>query len=321
MKILKLRSTLMGVMVFLSTLSIDRVVAEAPNYQPAKIETSRLTSVGSDSMGGLVERWVDSYKAYQPQVTLQVVSYGSASAPPALIEGSAHLGHMARPMKESEVDDFQVKYGFAPTQVKTALAGVAIYVAESNPLREISFEQLDALFSASRKRGSNASIQLWKDLGVKGAFGEKPIALVGLADTDYSNVFFKQQVLLQGEFTDTVQFTTDTKSLIETIAQNPNAIGFGMVSQNAQGVRLLAVAHSKRDKAVQPNATTLVSGDYPLARYLSLYVVRHPTKPLDPALRDFLHFALSKQGQEIVRQQGLIPLTPSTLEAELRKVG
>ena len=130
-----------------------------PKYVPQELAEGTLTSVGSDSMHGLVGRWVEAYKLRQPLVEVQITSRGSASAPPALIEGYADLGPMARPMKSPEVTKFEQKYGFQPTQIRTAIAAVAVYVPANNPLNQISFEQLDAIYSSARKRGSEKTNQ------------------------------------------------------------------------------------------------------------------------------------------------------------------
>lgn len=292
-----------------------------PRYIPAPLSSGRVTSVGSDSMSSLVDAWVENYKEYQRSANLQVVSYGSASAPAALIEGTANLGHMARPMKEAEVQDFKTRYGFEPTQIRTAAVATIIYVSKRNPLSAISFNQLDGIFSASRKRGAAKQYRSWGDLGVHGEFGARSIMPLGLVDTALPYTYFKQQVLLQSDYANDILPTAKTASAVDTVAVNNNAIAYGGVATALpNSVKQLAVRRDEGETPVSPATTAILSGSYPLSRYLNLYFVRFPGKPMDPNLKDFLKFVLSAQGQKTVKEQGLIPLSPELVKEELSKL-
>lgn len=298
---------------------------QVPRYTPAPQIGGALTSVGSDSMADLMALWADGYKKLQPQVALNVTSRGSATAPAALIEGAADLGPMSRPMKTAEISEFKTKYGFEPTQVRTAIAAVTVYVAKENPIEEISFEQLDAIFSTSRKRGAVMAAATWGDLGVKGEFATQPIMAVGVTADLTTQAFFRQQVMLQGEFVPNLMATANNEAMFQMIASNRAAIGFGEArAQNGrkavEGVKAIAVRRAKEDKAIAPSEANLLSGDYPLGRYLNIYVVRYPGEAVEPSTRDFLRYVLSEQGQRVVRSEGLIPLTPKMVREELAKL-
>jgi len=296
-------------------------VSPATNaYQPAELGETRLHSVGSDSMEGLVELWVERYREYQPGVAIQVLSSGSASAPAALIEGVADMGPMARPMKNPEKTGFLAKYGFEPTQIRTAIAGVGVFVAEDNPINEMTFKQLDAIFSADKRRASGDKPVVWSELGVDGVFGTTEVMPLGKLSSSYTNAYFRQQVLLQSEFHPSVKAVADQKALLEAIANNPGAIAFGRVGILMSGVKQIAIARSEDARAVAPTATTLMSGEYPLARFLNIYIVRAPGEELDIATKDFLRFVLSRQGQSLVNDKGLIPLPTQILKEEIEKI-
>lgn len=295
-----------------------------PEYKPSKLKLSRLTSVGSETIGGLVEQWVAAYREFQPEVTIDVVSRGSATAAPALIEGTANLGHMVRPMKESELQDFKIKFGFEPTQIRVALAGIAVYVNKQNPIDKISFDQLESLYSATPVRSQAGKLAKWKDLGVRGAFAEKPPVLIGALADSYPQTFFKQQVLLQSQFVDGLMTTSTPAALFESIRLNPEAIGYGEIRIAPEDVKALAISRPNDQgdeqgdtEAYEPSENNVVTGKYPLSRYLNLYFVRSPDKPLEPTTVDFLHFVLSKQGQEIAVKEGFIPLPSSVVREEL----
>ncbi len=300
-------------------------LSKLPSYVPQVLPESSLTSVGSDTMEGLVQLWVDAYKAVQPGVTVQVSSRGSATAPAALIEGTANIGPMARPMKSNEVEDFKEKFGFEPTQIRTSVSATGIYVSVNNPIKSISLDQLDAIYSADRKRGLPSSITKWSDLKISGELSEKPIMVIGAVPTSYSHAFFRQRVLMQGNFLETVTSAADRKSIGEIIRSNPNAIAYGSLSDydlngEMSGVKFIPVQETATSRAYPPTPAAIESETYPLARFLNVCIVRHPGKPLDPVTSDFLHFVLSREGQEVVAKQGLSPLPLSVLSAELAKL-
>ncbi|MCB0345011.1 MAG: substrate-binding domain-containing protein, partial [Bdellovibrionales bacterium] len=183
-----------SVLVFSLSLSTIAAADQLPEYQPRNIGKTSLSSVGSDSMENLVDLWAKEFGKFHPETDIQVVSRGSASAPAALIEGTADVGPMARPMKSVELDKFKRSYGFEPTQIRTAMAGVAIYVSKNNPIKSISFEELDALYSKSLNRGSKAVITSWKDLGVEQGLASSDVMALGAGLNSYTRSFFRQQV-------------------------------------------------------------------------------------------------------------------------------
>ena len=306
-----------------------------PQYVPATLSSDSLTSVGSDSMDGLVRLWVDEYKKYQPTLKVQVVSRGSATAPAALIEGSADLGPMARPMKASERETFKSTYGFEPTQVRTAIAAVAVYVPKTNSLNQISFQQLEGIFAdadtttPTAAAGETSTTELpkisaitsWSALNAKVKGNDSIVPLGQHPDTNLGT-YFKQSVLSQRPYSQAVFGTADNESLFEALEMNPSGIGFGtpVPAAQATGLKVLAVSKTAGSKAVLPSESQIVKGNYPLAKYLSIYVVREPGKGVEPALEDFLRFVLSEQGQKVVSAQGLTPLPASVVKEELAKL-
>lgn len=291
-----------------------------PTYTPRNLPDGVITSVGSDSMGELMNVWVEHYKKLQPKVTVQLTSGGSAAAPAALIEGSANIGPMARPMKPQEVADFRARYGFEPTQIKTAISAIAVYVPKTSPLRQISLDELDRIYSADRRRAGGAGVANWGDLGVSGTLATEPVMAISAVDDSLEQIYFKQQVMMQGGFISGIQQASDTRALFETLAANPAAIGFGVLTTPPAGVRILPIAQSKDERAVVPSEGTARSGEYPLARSLSVYVVRAPYTDFEPATRDLLSFILSNAGQTVVRSQGLIPISAQAAKLELDKL-
>lgn len=316
------RPSLIRLLLILLLGAAPAALAEdLPAYSPSNLGATSLSSVGSDSMANLVDLWTKEFQKFHPQLEVQVVSRGSASAPAALIEGTADVGPMVRPMKSVELDRFNRSYGFEPTQIRTAMAGVAIYVSDENPIKSISFEELDALYSKSMNRGAKEAVERWSELGVSNGVSSQQIMALGAGIDSYARSFFRQQVLMLGDFDQDVTMTADTASMLETIKRNDNAIGFGAIVNNIPaGVRLLPVRKEATARAVLPTEDALRSGTYPLGRFLNVYVVREPGKNMEPETKEFLRFVLSRNGQEIVAEEGLLPLPASVARQELAKL-
>lgn len=135
-----------------SALRAAEVDAKLPDYQKVEGVSGNLASVGSDTMNNLMTYWAEEFKKCYPNVNVAIEGKGSGTAPPALIAGTAQFGPMSRPMKEKEIDDFEKKFGYKPTCIRTSLDALGVFVNKDNPIKGMSFAQLDAAFSKTRLR-------------------------------------------------------------------------------------------------------------------------------------------------------------------------
>ena len=143
------------------------VDAEIKKYTPAAGVSGNLGSIGSDSLNNLMTYWAEGFKKKYPNVNIQIEGKGSSTAPPALIAGTAQLGPMSREMKGSEIEEFEKKHGFKPTRIGVALDSLAVFVNKDNPIKSLSLDKVDAIFSKTHKRGG-ADVSTWGQLGVTG---------------------------------------------------------------------------------------------------------------------------------------------------------
>ncbi len=289
----------------------------APDYVRARLKPGTLSSVGSDSMNDIMEDWVEAYENLQPAVEVNLVSRGSALAPAALIDGSANLGPMARPMKEDELELFVARFGFEPTQIRTAVATVAVYVSDENPITELTLSELDSIFSRSVSRSERAA-KLWSEVSEDSAADE--IVPVAVLETSPLSLYFRQKVMLQGYFRDGISRVSGAESIFKAIENDKSVIGFGPLVEPPKGVKLVAVKNTEAGKAAIPLADIQDEMAYPLSRFLNLYVVQKPGEKLDSKTSDFLAFILSRQGQELVESSGLLKLSKELLKKELTKI-
>src|SRR5438445_7776865 len=159
----------------------DEAIKLDPNLKAyAKVSgvSGNLNSIGSDTLNNLMTLWAEGFRKQYPNVQIQIEDNGSSTAPPALIEGTAQLGPMSRPMKESEIDKFESKFGYKPTAFPVAIDALAVYVNKDNPITGLTMAQVDAIFSKSRRLGHKETIQKWGQVPLK----QEPVALAGLID-------------------------------------------------------------------------------------------------------------------------------------------
>jgi phosphate transport system substrate-binding protein len=297
-----------------------RVDPAIPTYEKASGVSGNLSSVGSDTMNNLMTLWGESFSRLYPNVKLQVEGKGSSTAPPALIEGTAQFGPMSRPMKPTEVDQFEKKFGYKPTEIRTSFDALAVYVHRDNPLERLTLAQADAAFSKTRKRGHGKDVATWGDLGLTGEWASRPLSLYGRNSASGTYGFFKEHVLKNGDYKDTVKEQPGSASVVQGVTNDRYAMGYSGIGYRTSGVKVVPLAETDAGAFSAGSYEDVVAGTYPLSRFLYLYLNRAPGKPLDPLVLEFLKLVLSREGQEVVVKDGYLPLTPQIVGEERRKI-
>ncbi len=275
---------------------------------------------GSDSMDPLLRLWITEFQKRNPGITLDIESHGSGTAPAALLGGQADLGHMSRTMNAQEHDAFLARFGYAPTGLTVAYDALAIFVHKDNPLKRLTTEQLDAIYSLTRKAGWEEPIVRWGDL-----YARKPLKTMDIHpwsrdEMSGTRTFFMEKVLLKdGAMRGSVQIT-DQLGILDAVAKDPAAIGYGPLTYATPLVRMVPLAGPMDGRAWLPTAETIQSARYPLARRLSIYVNKAPGQPLPAPTRTFLQFILSPEGQELVQRYGSVSLPPDAAAAEAARI-
>jgi phosphate transport system substrate-binding protein len=297
-----------------------KVDAKIPSYTKVEGIQGNLSAIGSDTMNNLMTLWAESFKKIYPGVNIQVEGKGSSTAPPALIEGTAQLGPMSRDMKAEEVDAVEKKYGYKPTRLRTCLDALAVYVNKDNPLQSLTLPQADAIFSKTRKSGYSSDITTWGQLGLTGEWARKPISIYGRNSASGTYGFFKDHVLMKGDYKDTVKEQPGSASVVQGVSEDKFGIGYSGIGYITSGVRALPLAKDAKSQPVAGKYEQLLDNTYPLSRYLNLYIVKEPGKPLDPLRREFIRYIFSKEGQEVVVKDGYFPLPAAIDVQELKNI-
>ena len=292
-----------------------------PHYTKVESEVSgTIKSVGSDTMNVVMKAWADGFAKMYPNVVTEVEGKGSNTAPPALIAGTANFGPMSREMKGQEIDAFENKFGYKPTALPAAVDVLAVYVNKDNPIAGLSLAQVDAIFSKTRKAGFDKDITTWGDLGLTGEWADKPISIYGRNSASGTNKYFKEHVLKNGDYKDSVKEQPGSSAVVQGVASDRYAIGYSGIGYKTADVLAVPLARSGTDY-IPANADHAYNGTYPLSRFLYLYVNYKPGSELDPLRREFIRYALSYEGQMDVAACSYLPLPLKPLEKALKSVG
>jgi phosphate transport system substrate-binding protein len=296
-------------------VKVDPAIAP---YKKTSGVSGNLNSIGSDTLNNLMTYWAEGYKKQYPNVNIQIEGKGSSTAPPALIEGTAQLGPMSREMTGAEIDKFEAKHKYKPTRVHVALDGLAVYVNKDNPIDKLTLKQVDGIFSSTRRLGGK-DIKTWGDLGLSGDWAKKPISMYGRNSASGTYGYFKEHALGKGDYKSSVKEQPGSSSVVQGVTEDRYAIGYSGIGYTTSGVKAVKLAE-KEGQFFDESYENVLAKKYPLSRYLNVYVNRAPGKPVDPLVKEFLRFVLSKEGQEIVVKDGFFPLSTKVLEEELKKL-
>src|SRR4051794_36161250 len=187
------------------------------DYQPIGGISGNIKSIGSDTLNNVMTMWAEGFKHQYPNVRIQIEGKGSSTAPPALIAGTSQVGPMSRTMKDEEIDAFEKKYGYKPTAIKVAVDGLAVWVNKDNPVKGLTMQQLDGIFSKTHSCPSKA-LNTWGAAGVgDGSWGKQPISLYGRNSASGTYGYFKEHALCKGDYRDTVKEQPGSASVVQGV--------------------------------------------------------------------------------------------------------
>jgi phosphate transport system substrate-binding protein len=266
---------------------------------------SVITVKGSDTMVNLAQKWAEVFMQNNPGASIQVTGGGSGTGVAALLNGTTDLATSSRELKESELENAKSR-GIEPNVIEVALDGLAVIVHPDNKFDNITIKQVSDIFSGK--------IRNWKDLGGP----DLPITLYGRENSSGTYEFFKEHVLGRDEngrqidYAASTQVLQGTAALGEAVARDIKAIGYGGVGYFAErnDVKILHVKQDDNSPAISPsedgkvNYEAIWSGDYSISRYLYSFTNGEP----QGALKNFIEFILSEEGQKLVMAMEYIPL-------------
>ena len=286
-------------------------------YSSVPAISGTIKSIGSDTLNNLMTLWAEGFRKVYPNVQIEIEGKGSSTAPPALVAGTAQFGPMSRLMKGAEIDAFEKKFGYKPTAINVSLDSLAVYVHKDNPIKCLTLQQVDAIFSKNRRGGYVGDISNWSQVEIPNL---GPISLYGRNSASGTYGFFKETALFNGDYKDSVKEQPGSSTVVQGVASDKGGIGYSGIGYKTADVRAVPIASKPGSECFDATEENVLSGDYPLSRFLVVYINKNPTQKMDPLRFEFIKFILSKEGQEVNIKDGYYPVTSAIVEDELNKV-
>jgi phosphate transport system substrate-binding protein len=228
---------------------------------------------------------------------------------------------MSRQMRATEIDQFQQKYGYKPTELRVAHDALAVYVHRDNPIKQLTLAQVEAIFGKSRRRGHKENVTTWGQLGLTGEWASRPISIYGRNSASGTYGFFREIVLRNGDYKENVKEQPGSASVVQGVTEDRYGIGYSGMGYKTSGVKSVPLAETDKGPFSDGNYNDVVKGTYPLARFLYIYINKPQGKPLDPLVAEFVKLIFSKEGQEVVVKDGYDPVAASITKEEMAKIG
>ena len=324
----------------------SRVAAQFPAYVPHQmvsgtIRVSGHASTSNPWMRQLLMAWEKDFQRFQPGVKLEYRMYGTSSAIPALFNGTADVAILGEEIDPAAVRTFERVKHYAPLGVNLFTGSVDIrnmdyaqmfFVNKNNPLAKLSLAELDGIFGEEHRRGGT-NIRTWGQLGLTGEWADKPITPYGWQIDDSFGIFL-QQYLMEGshrwncDLREYVHITRPDKTIydhgqqiLDALAKDRYGIAVSNIRYAGPNVKALAIGVTPAGPFYEVSKHTLIDQTYPLSRLIPAVVDREPGMPVDPKVKEFLRYLLSREGQEVVVRDGrYLPLSPVAAEKEMRKL-
>jgi phosphate transport system substrate-binding protein len=325
----------------------DRAINGLPHYQPQEqvSGTIRLWGHGApvlDFMGMLVKSWEQGFAKYQPGVKFEYHMYGTASAMGALYTGKGDIAILGQEIYPFETVAFQQVKHYLPLGIEIATGSVdvrnfdfaiGVFVNKNNPLSQMTLDQIDKVF-AWHEGGKSANIEMWGQLGLKGDWADKPIRLYGWHESDVFSTFVEHAALRDSHLwrcgmkqyahihrADGTIYDSG-QQILDDLASDPYGIALSNVRYlKDNAVKPLALARTAAGPYYDATKETLIDRQYPLGRIIPAEIDRAPGQPVDPKVKEFLLYILSREGQEdIVRNGKYLPMQPEAAKREREKL-
>jgi phosphate transport system substrate-binding protein len=286
------------------------VIAAAGGYywmMSAQQKTVQIQQKGSDTLLVLAQNWAEAYMSDNKNVEIVVSGGGSGTGISALINKQIDIADASRQIKPQELDAAK-EVGVNPVEWKVALDGISVIVNKANNIEELSYDQLRGLY--------NGSITNWSDVGGTSS----TVVAYGRQSTSGTYVYFNEEVLKEDDYRSDMNQMAGNADIVEAVINDPNGIGYvGVAYAEARKdeLKIASVKLSKKSESYQPTVNDIANGNYPISRYLYVYTDGTP----DGAVKDYIKFMLSSEGQDIVGEIGYIALPQALLTEQLSKLG
>ncbi|HAR40236.1 MAG TPA: phosphate-binding protein [Coprothermobacter sp.] len=258
-------------------------------------ESKSIVIKGSDTEVNMVQALAEEFRKQHPDITISVSGGGSGSGIAALINGEIDIANSSREISQEELDQAKANNIEIGTFID-ARDGITVIVHPNNPVEKLTLDQIGKIY-----RGE---ITNWKEVGGK----DMPITLYGRQSNSGTFTFFRD-VAVKGDYASSMRSMNGNSDIINAVAQDETAIGYvgvGYFKQAQNQVKQVLVSTDGNNYYSSTDLQAIDQKLYPLARPLYQYV----KMPLTQAVKDFLAFEISEEGQAIVEENGFYPIGP-----------
>src|SRR6266851_1970379 len=328
---------------------------DLPEYKPdQKLSgTIRIWGSGYFAQGNLGNYWEEGFRKYHPDINFDYHLKAPALGIPALSMGLADIAP-SRHITFDETLMFERVFSRDPIEITVATGSLnvpgwnyalGIFVNKDNPITKLSIEQLDGIFGTERDggydgttwrteiaRGPEKNIRTWGQLGLSGDWADKPISVYGDNLRYHIPRTFERLVFNGGDkwnerLHEYANFknsdgtnTLEAQQVVDALAKDRYGIGYSTVAYLTPHTKAIALAPCEGGAYVELNLETLRNRTYPLVDEVYFYLDREPSKPIDPKVKEFLRYVLSREGQDAVQCDAkYLPLTAAVLREQLKK--
>lgn len=264
----------------------------------AAAQQQNITLKGSDTMVILGQRWAEVFMQRHPGMTVQVTGGGSGTGIASLINGTTHIAQSSRPMKPAEKEQVRARQGAEVLELPVAVDGLAVYVHRSNPVTELTMEQIRLIYIGAITR--------WSQVGGP----DRLIILYSRENNSGTYVFFKEHVLRNADFHPRTMTLPGTAAVINAVSYDPQGIGYGGIAYGHR-IRPVLVKKDAASPGIEPSLENVMAARYPISRHLFWYFAGTP----QGQVRDFVAWVLSDDGQQVVENVGYYPLNEADRRA------
>lgn len=257
-------------------------------------EQRYLTIKGSDTMVHLASNWAEAYMTQEGTPDVSVTGGGSGTGIAALLNGTTDICIASRNIKAKEIDLANSK-GISPVEIAVARDGIVVIIHPDNPVEVLTVEQIGMIYT-----GAYAN---WQQVGGPDA----DIIVLSRESSSGTYVFFQERVLSKKDYRAAARLMPATSAIVRTVSEDKWAIGYvglGYAIEAGEKVKMLQVKDKANSPEVLPSVATVRSAEYPIARALYMYTNGEPAGNV----KEFVDFALSEEGQQIVTETGYVPV-------------
>jgi phosphate transport system substrate-binding protein len=238
----------------------------------------------------LAQKWAELYMKSNPSASIQVTGGGSGIGITALINGTTDICNASRPMKQTEIEKLKARYNTLGVEIPCAKDGVTIFLNDANKVTELTLQQLSDIYTGKTRN--------WKEVGGNDA----EIRLYGRENSSGTYTYFHDEVV-KADYAANTQSLPGTAAVVNAVKKDVNGIGYGGAAY-AVGVKHAKVKKDAKSTAYLPSPESIAKSEYPITRYLYMYLRNRPTGET----KKYIDWILSAEGQRVVVEVGYFPV-------------